>query len=171
MPIQRLRCGAPHTSTLGMFSVLALRKHAKVDIVPTEEEFWKRLDHYIHRFDTSSPELEASHGECDGRLVDKIHAVVEPVSGPEGSDNQPWHHALDFFGDGVRTLEVDATRWPSTLIEPLHGLLTGEHEQFCILCKHYRNFTDPELELLGAVAILKPRIVIMQSLVRVLEHA
>ena len=156
-----------------MFSIIALRRRARVDVVHNEDVFLKRLEFYVHRFDTSTQDLVRAHGDCDMRLVEKIHSVIEPVLGSEGTGKggQAWHHNLDFFGDGVRSLEVDSTRFPSALIEPLHALLAGEHEQFCILCWYYRTFMDEPLQSLGALALFHSRFIMTQSLVNVLEHA
>jgi hypothetical protein len=154
-----------------MFSVIGLRKVAEVSIVQTEEEFWKRFEHYRRHFDSSTNELERAHGEVDLRLVEAIEKVIQPILGPSGFNGEPWHQNLDFYGDGVRSLEVDSSRFVSAVITPLHATLGGEHERFSILIEYYRNFTDEPLQKVGVLALFAPRILMMQSLVAVLEHA
>jgi len=154
-----------------MFSVIGLRKLAEVSIVQTEEEFWKRFEQYRPHFDTSSTDIEQAHGDCDLRLVEGVEKVIQPVLGSSGIKGEPWHQNLDFYGDGVRSLEVDSSRFTSTLIPQLHALLKGEHENFSILIEYYRNFADEPLQKVGVLALFAPRILMTHSLVKVLEHA
>jgi hypothetical protein len=153
-----------------MFSIVALRRSAKVDVL-AEEEFWKQFDHYVHRFDLINEQAKRAHGDSDLRLVENIEEVAEPILGPEGFNGEAWYQNLDFYGDGVRSLELDATRFKPEVIAPLHALLVGEHERFCILGKLFSSLGAETSERIGALALFHERILITQSLVPVLEHA
>jgi hypothetical protein len=118
-----------------MFSLFASRKNSPIEIVKPGKGLTKRMGALIETRQQRLDDLGDSHGDVDMRLVVKVSAVLEPILGPEGcSEDDPWFHSMDYYGNGVRHLEFRPGKFPMPAIPTLQALLVGEHEPFSILC-------------------------------------
>jgi hypothetical protein len=131
-------------------------------VTKTEEEFWKHLE----GFTPSRSVFEAQgeeHGDIDFRLVEKIEAYLLPKIGPwEQTDR--WFHNMDYYGDGIRSLEFAADCFSPDYLPDFQGMLTGEHAEFTILCKVTSDLGESGAEI-GSLAIRADNILISYPLV------
>jgi len=144
-----------------MLSIFRTRKTGN-QIVLSESKFWSKFESECTDeavFDAQGDE----HSEIDMRLVDKIDSVLHPQIGDwESSDD--WYHNLDYYGDGVRSLEFNWSAFSADFVEPLQALLSGEHEPFCILCKVFEDLQSDENTRIGSIAIFCGRVLISRRL-------
>ena len=144
-----------------MFSIFRARTKGN-HIVLSESKFWPRFERECTDesvFDAQGDE----HSEIDMRLVDKIGSVLHPKIGDWESSGD-WCHNLDYYGDGVRSLQFNWSVFSADFIEPLQALLTGEHEPFCILCKVFEDMLSEETTMIGSVAIFSDRVLISRPI-------
>lgn len=118
-----------------MFSLFASRENSAVEIVKPGSGLIKRMGELIKVRQKRLDDLGDSHGDIDMRLVDRVIEVLDPLLGPEReSAEDSWFHNMDYYGNGVRHLELKPSKFPMSVIPDLQSLLVGEHEPFTILC-------------------------------------
>ena len=153
-----------------MLSLFPTRQRPQIEVVPTDKVFWQKLQGF------RAPDLvfEAQgdeHGEIDLRLVESIESYLEPILGQwEGSDT--WWHQMDFYGDGIRSLMFQTAAFQPRFVPALHGLLKGEHAQFCIVCQLHESLTQDSDSKLGSIAICADKLMVGRAVAQFLaEHA
>ena len=126
--------------------------------VISETELWERLE----KERTSDAVFDAQgdeHSYIDMRLVEKIEGFLVPKIGKwELSDR--WYHKLDFYGDGIRSLSFGWDSFQPEFVGALQGMLSGEHEPFCILCQFYEDFGSTADTRIGSMAIFSDRVLV-----------
>lgn len=147
-------------------NLFELRELGTVEVFPDTRELFNRLSQLTHEFDTSTD----AHSECDLRLVEKLEAVVVPLLGEQGIDDERWFHEMDYYGDGVRLIEAEWNTLTPQLIRMLRALLCGEHEKFCVLWKVYENFGAEEKGERGAAVVFADRILVTDSVLTQKTH-
>jgi len=116
-----------------MFSLFRSRRHGETEVVPTEDDFFRRYERLLPNRSVFKKQGE-SHAEIDLRLVQKIEDLLVPKLGAwEQTDR--WFHQMDFYGNGVRSLVFRRDLFPRSDIPALRSLLIGEHAEFTILCR------------------------------------
>ena len=130
-------------------------------VTNTEEEFWKKLGSFIASRSIFEEQGE-EHGDIDFRLVEKIDDYLSPKIGTwEQSDH--WFHNIDFYGDGVRSLEFSADSFSPDFLRRFQAMLIGEHSEFTVLCKVMTNFSDSGTKI-GSIAIRNDRMLVSYPL-------
>ena len=131
------------------------------DVAKNEKTFWKRFETFTAPtsvFDAQGDD----HGDIDLRLVEKIEDYLVPKIGNwEKSDR--WYHNIDFYGDGVRSLELSVDCFCPSYIQAFQSMLVGEHSDFTILCKVMTGFGESG-ERVGSVAVRSDRILVSYPL-------
>lgn len=131
-------------------------------VTKTEEEFWKKLKDFTAPHSVFDAQGE-DHGDIDLRLVEKIDGYLVPKIGQwEQSDR--WFHNIDFYGDGIRSLELCAQSFSPPYLQDFQGMLIGEHSDFTILCKILTDFSDASSRI-GSIAVRGDQILVSYPLV------
>ena len=130
-------------------------------VTKTEEEFWQQLEGFTSSrsvFDAQGEE----HSNIDFRLAEKIDDYLSPNLG-KWEQSDIWFHNIDFYGDGIRSLEFVADSFSPAYLRDFQAMLAGEHSEFAILCKVLTNFSDTGTRI-GSIAIRSDRILVSYPL-------
>lgn len=153
-----------------MFKLYAGQRLPQIHVVSTEAEYWS----FVERFSGPRSVFEAQgekHGEIDLHLAENIESLLVPLLGP-WERSEKWFHNLDFYGDGVRSLLFRENDFPPQCIPQLQSLLCKDAAGFCIHIHICDKLSGDDIKTVGAVAIMRDRLVITKPLARTLtEHA
>jgi hypothetical protein len=132
-------------------------------VTKTEADFWQQFGAFLVPSDVFDAQGD-EHCNIDFRLVEKIEDYLIPIIGNwEQSDR--WFHNLDFYGDGIRSLEFAVESFSPRYIPDLQLMLVDEHSDFTILCKVHTSFAESGT-IIGTVAVRSNQIMVAYPLVK-----
>ena len=131
-------------------------------VTKTDAVFWEKLEDFTPPRSVFDAQGE-DHADIDMRLVEKLSSYLVPRIGPwEQSDR--WFHNIDYYGDGIRSLDLCAQSFSPTYLQDFKDMLVGEHSDFTILCKIYADFSDWDSRI-GSVAVRGDQMLVSYPLV------
>ena len=131
------------------------------NVAKNEETFWQRFESFTAPssiFDAQGDD----HADIDFRLVEKIDGYLVPKIG-NWEQSSKWFHNIDFYGDGVRALELSVECFSPAYIPAFQAMLVGEHVDFTVLCKVMTELSDSG-ERIGSVAVRSEQILVSHPL-------
>lgn len=152
------------TERLRVFSLGALQLSSSVEEFDGGDALFDRMNDLAHIFDLTLPVDAATHEQTDARLAEAIAAILSEKLGPDTAEPARWYQLLDYYGDGVRLVELDLDAATDEILWQLQNLLVAVHEDFCIALKFSRRFGLSDAEVFGGVVIFHNRILVTKNL-------
>ena len=131
-------------------------------VTKTEAAFWDKLEGFTPPRSVFDAQGE-DHADIDLRLVEKIDGYLVPKLG-QWEQSDLWFHNIDYYGDGIRSLDLSAQSFSPSYVQAFRDMLVGEHLDFTILCKIYSEFCDADARI-GSIAVRTSQILVSYPLV------
>ncbi len=135
-------------------------------VATTEEAFWQKLDGFIAPRSVFEAQGDR-HGDIDMRLVERIDAFLVPKIG-NCDQSDRWCHNIDYYGDGIRSLEFAAGCFSPVFVQDFQHMLVGEHADFTVLCKVHTDIFAEDSRI-GSIAVRSDRMLVAYLLVACLN--
>ena len=130
-------------------------------VTKTEAAFWERLGSFIPSRSVFDAHGE-DHGDIDLRLVEKLDGYLVPKIG-QWEESEVWFHNIDYYGDGIRSLDLSAHSFSPSYLQDFQDMLVGEHSDFTIICKICTDFSDAGARI-GSLAVRSSEILVSYPL-------